>query len=60
VVMPIDFLRLPFIALVGFVLYDESPELWVYVGAAIVFFGSWLNLRAGSSVQGKPTGTKLR
>jgi drug/metabolite transporter (DMT)-like permease len=47
VVMPIDFLRLPFIAVIGFVFYDEPIELWVFIGAAIVFFGSWLNLRAG-------------
>jgi len=46
--MPIDFLRLPFIALVGFFAYAEMPDLWVYVGAAIVFLGSWLNLREGS------------
>jgi drug/metabolite transporter (DMT)-like permease len=47
VVMPIDFLRLPFIAVIGFVFYDEPIELWVFIGAAIVFAGSWLNLRAG-------------
>ena len=51
VVMPIDFLRLPFIAVVGFIFYDERPEVWVFIGAAIVFLGSWLNLREGSSAQ---------
>ena len=53
VVMPIDFLRLPFIAVLGFLLYDEPPQFWVFVGAAIVFTGSWLNLRAGSGTTGK-------
>ncbi len=48
VVMPIDFLRLPFIAVVGYVFYDEPLEFWVFVGAVIVFSGSWLNLKAGS------------
>jgi len=48
VLMPIDFLRLPFIAFVGFFAYGEMPDLWVYVGAVIVFLGSWLNLREGS------------
>ena len=48
VVMPIDFLRLPFIAVIGFVFYDEPLELWIFFGAAIVFTGSWLNLKAGS------------
>ena len=48
VVMPIDFLRLPFIAVIGFIFYDEPLEVWVFVGAAIVFTGSWLNLSAAS------------
>lgn len=48
VVMPIDFLRLPFIAVVGYIFYDEPLEFWVFVGAVIVFAGSWLNLRAGA------------
>jgi drug/metabolite transporter (DMT)-like permease len=46
VIMPIDFLRLPFIAVIGYLLYGEPLELWVFVGAAIVFAGSWLNLRS--------------
>jgi hypothetical protein len=36
VVMPIDFLRLPFIAVIGFIFYHEPLELWVFIGAAIV------------------------
>jgi drug/metabolite transporter (DMT)-like permease len=48
VVMPIDFLRLPFIAVIGYLFYDEPLEFWVFLGAVIVFAGSWLNLRAGS------------
>lgn len=51
VAMPIDFLRLPFIAVVGFIVYDERPEIWVFVGAAVVFFGSWLNLKAASGAK---------
>ncbi len=54
VVMPIDFLRLPLIAVVGFVFYDEPIRFWVFVGAAIVFAGSWLNLNAGSG-SSRPT-----
>lgn len=48
VVMPMDFLRLPLIAVVGLVLYGEPIQFWVFVGAVIVFAGSWLNLNAGS------------
>jgi drug/metabolite transporter (DMT)-like permease len=48
VVMPMDFLRLPLIAAVGWFLYGEAIQFWVFIGGAIVFAGSWLNLTAGS------------
>ncbi len=44
VVAPIDFLRLPTIAIVGMVLYQEALDVWVFVGAAIIFAGNYLNL----------------
>jgi drug/metabolite transporter (DMT)-like permease len=53
VVMPMDFLRLPLIAVVGLVFYGEPIQFWVFVGGAIVFVGSWLNLKAGSG-SGRP------
>jgi len=59
VVMPIDFLRLPFIALIGFIFYDEAVQFWVFAGAAIVFAGSWLNLRAGPGTSHAARATKL-
>lgn len=45
VIMPIDYLRLPFITLVGFVFYNENPGFWVLFGGGIVILGSWLNLK---------------
>ena len=53
VVMPMDFLRLPLIAVVGLFLYGEPIQFWVFIGGAIVFAGSWLNLNAGSG-SGRP------
>ena len=53
VVMPMDFLRLPLIAVVGLVFYGEPIQFWVFAGGAIVFAGSWLNLTAGSG-SGRP------
>jgi drug/metabolite transporter (DMT)-like permease len=44
VVMPIDFVRLPTIALVGMFLYGESLEIMVFVGAAIIFAANYLNI----------------
>jgi len=46
VVIPLDFLRLPLIALVGLFVYGEPLDPWVMVGAAIVFLAIWLNLKS--------------
>lgn len=44
IVMPIDFVRLPTIALVGMFLYGEELEILVFVGAAIIFAANYLNI----------------
>lgn len=44
VVMPIDFARLPVIAIVGMLLYNEPLDLLVLLGAAIIFGGNYLNI----------------
>ncbi|MEM9872209.1 MAG: DMT family transporter [Pseudomonadota bacterium] len=44
VVVPIDFIRLPTIAVVGVLVYGEVIDVWVLVGAAIIFGGNYLNL----------------
>lgn len=44
VVAPVDFARLPIIALVGVALYSEALDPWVFVGAAIIFAGNYLNI----------------
>ena len=44
VVLPIDFARLPVIAIVGMVLYDE-PLTWpVFLGAALIFGANYVNV----------------
>lgn len=48
VVMPIDFARLPVIALVGMWLYQEPLDLLVLLGAAVIFGGNYLNIWAAS------------
>lgn len=35
-VAPFDYLRLPFAVFVGWLIWGEMPEIWTYVGAAIV------------------------
>jgi drug/metabolite transporter (DMT)-like permease len=44
VVVPFDFARLPTIAIVGMLLYGEALDIWVFVGAAIIFGGNYLNI----------------
>jgi drug/metabolite transporter (DMT)-like permease len=44
VVIPIDFLRLPLIALVGALFYDEPVRAAVLVGALLIFSGNYYNL----------------
>ena len=44
VVVPIDFVRLPTIAVVGMLAYGEAIDVWVLVGAVIIFGGNYLNL----------------
>jgi drug/metabolite transporter (DMT)-like permease len=44
IVMPIDFARLPTIAIVGMVLYQETIDIWVFVGAIIIFAANYMNI----------------
>ncbi len=44
VVVPLDFARLPVIAIVAMVLYGEPLEIWVLVGAAIIFVANYFNI----------------
>ncbi len=44
VVMPVDFVRLPLIALIGYVAYDEGIEAAVLIGGALIFFANYLNI----------------
>lgn len=44
-VVPLDFLRLPLIAVVGYLAYDEVLNPWVLGGAALVFTANFINIR---------------
>jgi drug/metabolite transporter (DMT)-like permease len=36
VVIPFDYLRLPFLAAIGFFAFGEVPEIWSWIGAGII------------------------
>lgn len=45
VVVPMDFFRLPLIMLVGLYFYNEAIEGLLFLGASIMLFGNYLNLK---------------
>ncbi|WP_290579013.1 DMT family transporter [Ketobacter sp.] len=44
VVVPMDLLRLPLIALVGYLLYQERVDLWLVIGSGLIVAGNMLNV----------------
>ena len=44
VVVPMEFLRLPLIAVAGLLFYGEPLDPWVLGGAAVIFAGNFLNI----------------
>ncbi len=47
--IPWDFVRLPFVALVGYLWFAQTPSLWTWIGAGIIFssvlFVTWREAR---------------
>jgi len=44
-IMPLDFLRVPLSALIGWMLYSERIDLFTVIGAALILLGNVLNLQ---------------
>lgn len=44
VVAPFDFARLPFIAILAMLVYGEALDIWVFVGAVVIFGANYLNI----------------
>lgn len=47
-VAPMDFFRLPLIAIVGMLLYAEPLDPFVFIGGAVILAGNWINIRFSS------------
>ena len=45
VVIPLDFMRLPLIAIVGFAVYNEGIDAFVLIGALVMFAGNYVSIR---------------
>lgn len=42
-ILPLEFTRLPFVAVLAYLVFAEVPDLWVWIGAAVIF-GSSLSI----------------
>lgn len=48
IVMPMDFVRLPIIAVIGMVFYAEPISIFVLLGAVLIFGANYLNITRGA------------
>ena len=48
VVQPVNFMRMPIAAGFGFVLFNEFPDLWTWVGAAVIFCATTYAVQHGT------------
>ena len=44
-VTPFHYLRVPLIAWLGWLIYDETVDIWLWIGAAVIFAGTMVNVR---------------
>ena len=52
-VAPLDFLRLPIGAALGFVFFSEWPDYWTWVGAAVIFAATTYIAQRGTARKGR-------
>jgi drug/metabolite transporter (DMT)-like permease len=51
IVVPMDFLRVPLAAVVGYLVYAEAIDVFTALGAGLILFGNLLNLRRGGTAR---------
>ena len=64
-VLPLDFLRLPCIALAALLIYGERIDGWTMAGAALIFAGNYWSVRRetraiGGAPMARPATASLR
>lgn len=57
VVMPVDYLRVPLSAMLGYLLYAEAVDGWTAAGAALIVIGNLFNLRRPNAKKVETTPT---
>lgn len=53
VIFPLDFLRLPFIAVIAWVMWGETLSFWVVAGAGVIFASSYIAVRREAAEEKK-------
>ena len=53
-IAPIDFLRVPLSAVIGWLLYHEQIDVFTAAGAALILMGNLLNLQVGPKRDSEP------
>ena len=56
IVIPMDFLRVPLSAALGYLLYSELLDVWTVAGAALILLGNLLNLKGAAPRKMEATG----
>ena len=54
-VSPVLYLRLPFVALIGFVFFDQVTDLWTWIGAAIMIASTVYSTRVDARMTAERT-----
>ena len=53
-VLPFDFSRLIFVAFLGFVFFGEQPDVWTWIGAAVIFMATLSTARREARAKAAP------
>jgi drug/metabolite transporter (DMT)-like permease len=51
----LDFVRLPFMALIGYLFYAELLDPWIALGAVIIFGANYYSVRQESRAANTPS-----
>ncbi len=57
-VLPFDFFRLVFSAIIGFMFFAQEPDVYVWIGAAVIFVSSVYIAMRESRLNATPSGAK--
>lgn len=55
VVMPFNFLKLPFSVCIGFIWFAENPDLWTGIGAVVIFASTYYIARREAALRAAAT-----